>query len=138
DHAMTDSAGVKGYTRYMDDMIIVAPTKRAAKSILIALDDETRALGLRLNPKTCVFPASRGVDFAGYRIWATHILPRKKNIKRARARFRRMAYRYSQGEIDLDYIQPRVNSFLAYTKHCQARQTVDGVLNDFVLTREAA
>src|SRR5690606_3118445 len=36
DHAMTDGAGVKCFTRYMDDMIIVAPTKKAAKAILLA------------------------------------------------------------------------------------------------------
>lgn len=135
DHAITDDAGLGRYVRYMDDFIIVAPCKAAAQAILIHVADEVEALGLRLNPKTAYFPLARGVDFAGYRIWPTHILPRKRNIKKARLRFKKMAAQYKDGRIGLDYIQPRVSSFLAYTKHCQAEKTVAGVLSDFTLTR---
>lgn len=53
----------------------------------------------------------------------------------ARANFRRLAERYAEGEIGLAHIQPRVASFLAYTKHCDARETVRGVLADFTLQR---
>lgn len=135
DHAMTDCAGVGRYIRYMDDFVIVCPSKCAARAVLVAAEDELTRLGLRLNPKSCYFPAARGVDFAGYRTWGTHMLPRKRNIKKARANFRRLAERYAEGEIGLAHIQPRVASFLAYTKHCDARETVRGVLSDFTLQR---
>lgn len=135
DHRMTDDAGCGLYARYMDDFVIVVPSKAAAKAVLIAAEDELAELGLRLNPKSGYFPASRGVDFCGYRIWPTHVLPRKRNIKKARRKFRRLSELYAQGAADLDYIQPRVSSFLAYTKHCQAQQTVNGVLADLVLVR---
>lgn len=138
DHAMVDHAGVGAYVRYMDDFVIVAPCKAAAQAILIAAEDELAALELRLNPKSDYFPAIRGVDFAGYRTWATHRLPRKRNIRKAHKSFRRMAADYAAGTIGLDYIQPRINSFLAYAKHCQAHQTVEGVLSDFILQRSTA
>ncbi|NYT80865.1 alpha/beta hydrolase [Alcaligenaceae bacterium] len=137
DHAMTDDAGCGMYVRYMDDFVIIAPSKGGARAILTAAEDELARLGLRLNPKSAYFPASRGVDFAGYRVWPTHMLPRKRNIRKAHATFKRLAAQYERGEIGLDFVQPRVNSFLAYTKHCQARRTVEGVLSDFVLTRGA-
>ncbi|NYT68819.1 retron-type reverse transcriptase [Pusillimonas noertemannii] len=138
DHTVTDYAGIGMYVRYMDDFIIVAPNKRAAEMILIFVADEVEALNLRLNPKTSYFPASRGVDFAGYRTWSTHMLPRKRNIKKARIAFRKLAKQYRAGIVGLDYIQPRVASFLAYAKHCQAADTVAGVLSDFTLTRSYA
>lgn len=138
DHAMVDHAGVGEYVRYMDDFVIVAPGRAAARAILIAAEDELAALGLRLNPKSEYFPAQRGVDFAGYRTWPTHKLPRKRNIRKAHRTFKRLAADYAAGVVGLDYIQPRVNSFLAYAKHCQAHRTVEGVLSDFILQRSTA
>lgn len=92
-----------------------------------------RDLGLWLNPKTAVHPWQRGIDFCGYRIWPTHVLPRKRNIKRARADFRELASQFYHGEVDLEHVRQRVMSFLAYAKHCNAQRTVEGVLGDLVL-----
>lgn len=75
-----------------------------------------------------MFPASRGVDFCGYRTWATHILPRKRNIKAAKIRFKQLTHDYKRGVIDLDDVKPRVASFLGYTKHCRAKQTTVSTL----------
>lgn len=135
DHAAKDQLGYKHYTRYMDDFIVLLPTKEAAVEAMAVLGEQVQGLELALNPKTAVHPASRGVDFCGYRMWATHMLPRKRNIKRARRQFKRISEEYAKGEIGFDYIQPRVSSFLAYTKYCQAADTVEGILNDFRLVR---
>ena len=97
---------------------------------------KVNGLALSLNPKTAIHPWQRGIDFCGYRIWPTHILPRKRNIKRARLAFREMAAQYHAGEIDLEFVRQRVMSFLAYSKHCSAKRTVDGVLGDLVLVRK--
>lgn len=67
DHFLKDQLGVKYYVRYMDDWVVVGPSKAHLHEVLalakIFLEDE---LGLLLNPKTEVFPASHGVDFCGY------------------------------------------------------------------------
>ena len=99
---------------------------------------KVNGLALSLNPKTAIHPWQRGIDFCGYRIWPTHILPRKRNIKRARPAFKQMATQYHDGEIDLEFVRQRVMSFLAYSKHCSARRTVDGVLGDLVLVKNGA
>lgn len=137
DHAVTSEAGFGSYVRYMDDFIVVVPSKKAAQAMLAFIEEQVMALGIRLNPKSCYFPLGQGVDFAGYRTWPTHILPRKRNIKKARSKFKKLSKLYARGEIGLDYIQPRVASFLGYTKHCRARRTVKGVLQDFILQRES-
>lgn len=135
DHTITDDAGFGKYTRYMDDFVIVVPSKTVARALIGFIEAEVEKLGLKLNPKSCYFPASQGVDFAGYRIWSTHLLPRKRNIKKANRRFKIISRQYARGEVGLDYVQARVASFLGYTKHCRSRRTVEGVLGDLRLIR---
>jgi len=136
DHRIKDNMGIRHYVRYMDDFIIVGQTK----ADLVELLDWIRTylstdLSLSMNPKTEIFPAaSRLVDFAGYRICPTHMLPRKRNVKRTRQAFKKMSKNYEKGVIDLDYVSARVASFLGYTKHCCAFRTTKSVLGELVLT----
>ena len=125
--------GLKHYARYMDDFIAVLPNKAEAARVMRRLGECVTALGLNLNPKTAIHPWQRGLDFCGYRIWPTHILPRKRNVKRARVSFRAMSAKYMNGEVDREHVRQRVMSFLAYSKHCNAHRTVAGVLGDLVL-----
>jgi len=133
DHIVKDDMGVRFYARYMDDFVAVLPDKASAQRVLREMERIVNSLGLSLNPKTAIHPWQRGIDFCGYRIWPTHILPRKRNIKRARADFRRLMCEYFVGEVSLAEVRQRVMSFLAYAKHCQAHRTVEGVLGDLVL-----
>lgn len=133
DHIAKDDMGLRYYVRYMDDFVAILPDKADAKKVMRELGEAVNGLALSLNPKTAIHPWQRGIDFCGYRIWPTHILPRKRNIKRARLAFKEMADQYHDGEIDLEFVRQRVMSFLAYTKHCSARMTVEGVLGDLVL-----
>ena len=136
DHIAKDDMGIRFYVRYMDDFVAILPDKAAAQKAMRELGEAVNGLALSLNPKTAIHPWRRGIDFCGYRIWPTHILPRKRNIKRARLAFREMAAQYHAGEIDLEFVRQRVMSFLAYSKHCSAKRTVDGVLGDLVLVRK--
>jgi len=135
DHAMTDQAGAGRYVRYMDDTIIVVPSRAAARAVLATLSDEVARLNLNLNPKTRIQPASAGVDFCGYRTWATHILPRKRNIKRARKMLKKVRAHYAAGRIDLSAVRIKLSSYLAYAKHCNAHNTTAAILDQLVLTR---
>lgn len=133
DHIAKDDMGLRHYVRYMDDFVAIVPSKAEAQRVLQAFDEVVRALGLSLNPKTSIHPWQRGVDFCGYRIWPTHILPRKRNIKRARADFKRLMRQYYSGLVEMEHVRERVMSFLAYAKHCQAQRTVEGILGEIVL-----
>ena len=83
DHYLKDDLGVKYYLRYMDDFVILGRAKSELRALLYRIEEFlVYELLLCLNPKTSISPAKRGVDFAGYRTWATHILPRKRNIKK--------------------------------------------------------
>lgn len=129
DHMIKDDMGVKFYVRYVDDWIIVGPSRAWLWDILDRTMPMLDSLELTLNSKTDVQPASHGVDFCGYRIWATHMLPRKRNVQRAKRKFRAMAARYSPGNIDFDRIRPVVASFAGYMKHCAGFRTAQSTLN---------
>lgn len=129
DHFVKDELGEKYYMRYMDDWLLFSPSK----SHLWARLDRIKAfladdLGLFLNPKTRIFPAKQGVDFAGYRTWKTHILPRKRNIAAARRRIKKMAYLYGDGKISWETLRGSTASFLGYSKHCSANYAVENIL----------
>lgn len=137
DHVAKDDMGLKYFVRYMDDFVVILPNKAEAARVMQALTETANSLGLSMNPKTAIHPWQRGVDFCGYRIWPTHILPRKRNIKRARKSFKRLSARYARGDVDIYHVRQRVSSFLAYSKHCQAQKTVEGVLGDLRLQRNS-
>ena len=130
DHFAKDDLALPYYVRYMDDFVVIVPGRPEAARMLQLLGEAVNALGLSLNPKTAYHPWQRGVDFAGYRIWPTHILPRKRNIKRARADFKHLAKAFAAGRVDVGRVRQRVNAFTAYTKHCNAKTTTASVLRE--------
>lgn len=135
DHRVKDEWGIKHYVRYMDDFVILGGSKAELWNLLDNIEEFLACdLRLSLNPKTCIYPAVKGVDFAGYRTWATHVLPRKRNIKRARRQFRALARAYAAGRVGLSYIKPRLMSFLGYVKYCRAGKTTDSVLSELALS----
>lgn len=80
DHFVKDYLGIKGYVRYVDDIVIFASTKEETNNIVAKITDFSKKyLKLSLNPKKiAVFPITQGIDFVGYRIYKRAVLPRKR------------------------------------------------------------
>ncbi|MBQ9452497.1 MAG: group II intron reverse transcriptase domain-containing protein [Desulfovibrio sp.] len=135
DHFIKDDLGIKFYLRYMDDFVIIGPSKLWCHTVLDTVAQYLACRKLHLNPKTSIFPASHGLDFVGYRHWTNYTLPRKRTVKRARLRFRHLREQYARGRIDLDYVRPRVASFTGYMQHCDGHVTLEHILERFVLQK---
>lgn len=136
DHYVKDELGVRFYVRYMDDFIILHTDKRHLHDLQTLIGSVLwERLKLQFNPKTSIFPASHGIDLAGYRHWVSYRLPRKRNIKRTRRKFKEIRKLYAEGRMDVAQVRSRVASFVGYTKHCKASRTVKGVLDELVLQR---
>lgn len=136
DHFCKEDLGIRYYVRYMDDFIVLAASKAELWKHLHEINWLASAvLRMELNPKTRVFPATQGVDFCGYRTWATHILPRKRNVKAARARFKALSHDFKRGRARIEDARARVASFLGYTKHAAARHTEKSTLKYLRLTK---
>lgn len=136
DHYIKDTLGVRFYVRYMDDFVILHHDKAELWRLLAEIRDFLACeLHLNLNRKTRVFPVSQGVDFAGYRHWPDHTLPRRRNVARAKKRFRGLSRLYARGEIGLDTVRASMASFTGYMKHCDGWRTCGSALDRLVLRR---
>jgi retron-type reverse transcriptase len=129
DHYLKEVCQVPYYARYMDDFVVLHQDKRVLQSLLCKIEDYLHdELMLNLNPKTGIFPGKQGIDFCGYRIWPTHIKPRKSTVKRAKKRLKKMAIQYRTNPAILDHAKASLNSFLGYIKHCSGRRTTISTL----------
>jgi len=62
-------------------------------------------------------------------------LPRKRNVKRARNKIKKLARLYSLGLCDLNDVKAVLMSFLGYMEHCCGRKTSEYILRNIVLKR---
>ena len=58
-----------------------------------------------------------------------------RTVKRARRLFADIQRLYGMGSVDISCIAPRVASFTGYMQHCDGYQTLDRILDRFVLLR---
>lgn len=110
--------GLKYYVRYMDDIIIVLPTKveakKAKENITVYLKDK---LDLQINNKTKIFPIAQGVNAYGFKIFTTHKLIRNSSKAAMKRRIKAMDKKLQNKEITAKGIQQSVNSWLGHARH---------------------
>lgn len=135
DHWLKDDCGERFYLRFMDDFILISQDKEHLKAAWKDISWALSQLGLTLNSKTQLYPAARGVDFAGYRTFRNRVLPRKRNVKAAKKRFRKLAHAYRCTNLTLDDVKPAVTSFVGYMSHCQGARSARSALRYMVLTK---
>lgn len=134
DHKVKEELRVKCYARYMDDFVIVHPDKKYLAWLLEEIRKIVKFdLHLELNPKTSIFPIKHGVDFCGYRIYPTYLKPRKRNVKAARRRLKKLAKDVNEGKEDLEKFKRSMASYIGYVKHCKGRYSMEKILDDCVL-----
>ncbi len=96
--------GERLWCRYMDDIVVLGPSFRHMRDLQQEIARYSREhMGLELS-KWMVGKIDAGVNFLGYRIWATHKLLRRQSVVRAKRKIR--SYR-DAGDYD------RLASFLA-------------------------
>jgi len=137
DHHLKDVFHVQYYIRYMDDFVVFHNNKRYLRDLLGEiteyLDDPLR---LTLNGKTQIFPIRpRSVDFLGYRIWPTHRLLRKGNVRRTKRKLRKYSRLFAEGAIELSKITPSVMSWLGHAKHADTHRLRDRIFRYLVFAR---
>jgi RNA-directed DNA polymerase len=90
DHYVKDNLNIKYYLRYMDDFVILLPTKEKCKEVLNWINSYIKTtLDLELNHKTRYYPNKFGVNFCGYIIHEKYMLLRKTCIKKIKTSLKR-------------------------------------------------
>jgi retron-type reverse transcriptase len=119
DHFVKDRLGIKGYVRYVDDFLVFSDDKKYLAEVREQIRCFLVSLRLRLHPqKNVISPVKNGIRFLGFRVFPTHRLLPKDNIRRFRRRIRDMQQSYAAGEVSLPEIQQRMMSWSGHA--CQA------------------
>jgi retron-type reverse transcriptase len=112
DHFLKEEVKVRGYLRYMDDLICFSDQKVDLRRVL----DEVRGFllrKLRLELKdsaTRIAPVTEGVPFLGFRIFRNLIRLQRSNLVRFRRKIRKKEAAYLSGQIDEDSFLSSMNS----------------------------
>lgn len=109
---------VRYYVRYMDDIVIVAPSLSVAQY----WECEIRAflnkrLKLDLNRKTAVRPVNMNVEFVGYIINAHSLRLRKQTARRMKSAFRGICQKYFSGKMSEEEFNRRIASYSGMMSH---------------------
>jgi len=117
DHFVRDQLGIKGYVRYVDDFLVFSDDKGHLADVREQIKDFLVSLRLRLHPKkSVIFPVKDGIRFLGYRVFSTHRLLPRENIRRFRRRVRGMQEDYSAGRVDFAEIYQRLTSWSGHAR----------------------
>lgn len=100
DHLMKEKLRVKRVVRYMDDVTVLAGTKKELREILKWMQEYLPTIKLQLKDNYQIFPVeSRGIDFLGFRFFHDFVLLRKKTKLKMIARFEHIKYKWDHGLI---------------------------------------
>jgi len=117
--------------------VVLVRTKEEALVIRDAFDDKLASMGMRFS-KASVLPASRGVNFLGYRIWPHKRLLRTDSVRRMKRRMREMEWQYARGLIDLAEVRRRITSWIAHADHASTRTLKRRLIAGAVFRRQPA
>lgn len=109
------------YIRYMDDVIILLDSKeRLAEIKGIVEDFLNENLHLDLNKKTAIRPVWTGVDFVGFRIFATHRKLKKQTARRMIRNVKRLCEGIQEGKTSKDELLRTAASYNGILEHCNS------------------
>lgn len=90
DHFCKRTLAARDYARYMDDSVMLAPDRETGLQWLEAVREHLGLLGLEISHHS-LQPIRRGVDFVGYRTWASGRFVRKSLLSAIRSDARKGA-----------------------------------------------
>ena len=138
DHFIKRELHVPYYIRYMDDMLILCPSKEQTWDAIHATDAYLQEhLGLELNNKTAVVPVGERVEFVGRIVTPDRIEIRKSTSLQMKRHLDYVREHYSTGELPLEYCQQVIGSYLGLMMHADCDELRRKVLEDFVLVRHS-
>lgn len=130
DHFIKEKLKIKFYLRYMDDFIIILKTKQETKIVLNKINDFlNKNLNLQLNNKTTYYPIYKGINFCGYIVYDTHILVRKRCIKKIKRKIKKWNTLYNNNQLNYHKFILCFNSFKGHIKHANTYNLYNKLYN---------
>lgn len=136
DHFLKDRLCIPGYVRYVDDLLAFSNDKKHLAEIRSRIVTFLEQLRLKLHPdKSVIFPTIEGVRFLGYRVFPSHRLLAKENVKRFRHRMRCMQEEYAAERITVANLSQRVASWIGHAGHADTYRLRTRLFREFGFRR---
>lgn len=118
DHFVKEKLKAKKYVRYVDDFALFSDDRDFLDAARKSIEQHLTTLRLTIHPiKSQLFETKRGASFVGFRILPDRIRVRADNLRRSRRRLRKMQTAYRAGELTLDDVTQRLQSWIAHLAH---------------------
>jgi hypothetical protein len=128
---------VRGYVRYVDDFLVFGDDKQQLAEVRERVRDFL--VSLRLHPaKSVIFPVRCGIRFLGYRVFPTHRLLPKDNVRRFRRRVRAMQDQYAAGAMSFAEVYQRLMSWVGHAKQANTYRLRERLFDTISFQRAAS
>jgi len=139
DHQVTGPLGIAGHVRYCDDFVLLDDDRERLKDAALAVSSWLAVKRLLLHEERLrVGPVAAGLAFVGFRVWPTHRVLKKENVRGFRRRLRWMKRAYAREEIEWQDVKLRLNSWLGHAKQANSGRLVRRVSADWTFARGGA
>ena len=141
DRVIKEKLGLKYYSRYMDDCVIIHDDKEYLRYCLKEITESLRRHALDFNEKTVIFfPLKNGVNYLG---WHFYITDTGKIIRRVthrtKFRFKRrlllMQKQYKQDAITFNEVKVVLSAYHAHLIQGYTYRLMAKTLDEFTLTK---
>ena len=119
DHFLKEKQRIKGYIRYMDDMLVFASDKSTLHHHLVVIRqflDERLCLQLK-ESALLLMPVTEGIPFLGFRVWPNLVRLDRRSLRRLRRKLRSAEQAYMNGRIEMDQLTNTTASVFAHVAH---------------------
>lgn len=121
DHYLKETVKCRHYIRYMDDLIVFGNDKGRLSAIKDAIKQYLCRLKLESHPnKSQIYLTAKGIVFLGYKVYPTHRLVIRQNIKRLRRRIKKYFELLQLKLITPQKIICSIQSWLGYAIHADS------------------
>ena len=118
DHFAKEKLKLRCYLRYVDDFAAFSDDYEQLADARLAMEEFLATLRLKMHPvKSQLFRTMHGANFVGFRILPDRIRVRNDNLRRARRRLKQLQQQYAAGDITLEPLIQRLQSWEAHLKH---------------------
>ncbi|EKU96983.1 Retron-type reverse transcriptase [Leptolyngbya sp. PCC 7375] len=137
DHFVKRQLKLKHYLRYVDDYAAFSEDRQELADARQAMEEFLGTLRLKMHPiKSQLFETRYGANFVGFRVLPDRIRVRNDNVRRARRRLKLLQRQYAAGEIDLEPLVQRLQSWEAHLKHGDTYRLRQRVFERHTFVRE--
>lgn len=142
DRLIKEKLHIRYYTRYMDDGILLHPSRDYLRECLIKMQEyvgEKRKL--EFNQKTQIIPISQGVNYLGFHFYMTDTGKvvrklRTSNKKRMKRKIKRYRHAYRTGVMEMSDISRSMASYLGHLSHGDTYYLRKNILEHLVLSKQ--